>query len=239
MLLVTPDSDAAALLVAQQVDDLLARIAAPVLMLPTGSTPKPLYSLWRERFEAGTFSLANCRTFNLDEYWPCAADSPISFRYFMDQELFRALDLPADAESEMAAHCRAYEQAIVEAGGLDCCFLGMGVNGHIAFNEPGAPADSRTRWVQLSESTRKRPGFPQGIDAPTAGISVGIQTILEARKIFVMAFGKDKAEAVRRALKEPISIDTPASLLRDHADVTWVVDEDAAAALQNGGHTLS
>ena len=242
MLHVTPDADAAALFVADQLDEVLAQTAKPVLMLPTGSTPKPLYALWRERFKAGKFSMTNCRTFNLDEYWPCRADSPISFRAFMDEELFAVVDLPTDAigfldgtvdESHFESHCAAYEQAIVDGGGLDVCILGVGVNGHIAFNEPGAPADSRTRLVKLAESTRKRPGFPQGVDAPTAGISVGIQTILDARKIILMAFGADKAPAVKRALEGPISIDTPASLLRAHKDVTWVMDEAAASALQS------
>ncbi len=242
MLHVTPDSDAAALFVADQLDEILAKVAKPVLMLPTGSTPKALYALWRTCFQAGSFSMANCRTFNLAAHWPCRADNPISFRAFMDEELFSRVDLPAKAigfldgtvdESHFESHCAAYEQAIIEAGGLDVCLLGVGVNGHIAFNEPGAPADSRTRLVQLAESTRKRPGFPQGVDAPTAGISVGIQTIMDARKIILMAFGADKASAVKRALEGPISIDTPASLLREHQDVTWVMDEAAASALQS------
>ncbi|MDP7061753.1 MAG: glucosamine-6-phosphate deaminase [Planctomycetota bacterium] len=241
MLHVTPDSDAAALLVAEQVDEVLARVAKPVLMLPTGSTPKPLYALWRQRFQGGGFSMAHCRTFNLDEYWPCSTKSPISFRAFMDEELFSQVDLPPNAigfldgtvkEPDFETHCAAYERAIVDAGGLDICLLGVGVNGHIAFNEPGTPADSRTRLVRLAESTRKRPGFPQGVDAPTAGISVGIQTILDARKVIVMAFGADKAHAVKRALEGPVSIDTPASLLRSHSNVTWVLDEAAASALQ-------
>jgi glucosamine-6-phosphate deaminase len=93
--------------------------------------------------------------------------------------------------------------------------------------------------VQLAESTRLRPGFPQGIDAPTAGLSVGIGTILQAKKIIVMAFGKDKAEPVRRALEEPVNLNTPASLLHAHSTVTWVIDEAAASALQNDGRTLS
>jgi glucosamine-6-phosphate deaminase len=248
MLHLTEDPSAAALFVADQIRDLLASVPAPVLMLATGSTPQPLYAVLRERFLGGTLSLTTCRTFNLDEYWPCRADSPISFRHFMDQELFAHCDLPAGSigfldgtvtEDAIQAHCQSYEQAIEDAGGIDLCLLGIGVNGHIAFNEPGAPADSRTRLVHLAESTRKRPGFPQGESAPTAGITVGIQTIMQSKKIIVMAFGKDKAEPVRRALEEQVSLDTPASLLHKHPAVTWVLDEAAASALQNGGHTLS
>ena len=248
MLHVTSDPDAAALFVADQIGALLAAVPAPVLLLPTGSTPQPLYALLRARFLQGCFSMASCRTFNLDEYWPCRADSPISFRHFMDQELFQHVDLPAAAigfldgtiaEHAIPTHCQNYERTIAEAGGIDLCLLGIGVNGHIAFNEPGAPADSSTRLVQLAESTRKRPGFPQGVDAPTAGITVGIQTILQAKEIVVMAFGKDKAEPVRRAIEGPVDLDTPASLLHAHPAVTWVMDEAAASALQNGGHTLS
>jgi len=248
MLHVSPNAHAAALFVAAQLDALLAQVAAPVLMLPTGSTPQPLYSLMRSRFAAGTLHMAHCRTFNLDEYWPCRAASPLSFRYFMEEELFQHSDLPTKAiafldgtisTDKSAAHCLAYEQAIVAAGGIDWCLLGIGVNGHIAFNEPGAPADSVTRLVQLATSTRQRPGFPLGSNAPTAGITVGIQTIMNSKKIIVLACGEEKAESVRRALEEPVSTHTPASLLRAHADVIWVLDEAAATALQNGGRALS
>ena len=241
MVLITPDASAAALLVADRIGGLISRKPHPVLMLPTGSTPEHLYAELRNRCAAGTLSLAACKSFNLDEYWPCAPDDPISFRYFMDQQLFDHVDIPASSisfldgtvdEEQVDAHCRDY-------GGVDLSLLGIGVNGHIAFNEPGAPTDSSTRLVQLAESTRKRPGFPQGPDAPTAGITVGIKTILQSRQIIVMAFGKDKAEPVRRALEGPVSPATPASLLRDHSDVVWVLDADAASGLQDSEQTLS
>ena len=248
MLHVTRNPVAAAHLVAVQLDELLAQVAAPVLLLPTGSTPQPLYALLRARFAAGTLHMAHCQTFNLDEYWPCRADSPLSFRHFMENELFQHSDLPPAAiafldgtvsTDEIASHCLAYEQAMVAAGGVDWCLLGIGVNGHIAFNEPGTAANSVTRLVQLAASTRQRPAFPQGNDAPKAGITVGIQTIMNSKKIIVMACGEEKAESVRRALEEPVSTHTPASLLRAHSNVIWVLDEAAATALQNGGRTLS
>ncbi|MDA0668093.1 MAG: glucosamine-6-phosphate deaminase [Planctomycetota bacterium] len=206
------------------------------LLLPTGSTPLPLYAALRKRGAAGGLNLEHWRSFNLDEYWPCAAEDATSFRSFMEREVFSPLELAPNKigflsgtvpEEDLAAHCEAYERDIVAAGGIALAVLGVGVNGHLAFNEPGSALDSRTRAVELTPSTRAQPGFPGGLHGPSRALTVGLGTILEAQHIVVLAHGEAKAKAVFELLQGEPNLDWPVTCLQKHEHVTVLADADA------------
>lgn len=212
----------------------------PVLGLPTGATPEAIYQQWCQ-VSADGFDWSGVTTFNLDEYWPMPPDSEHSYRLFMNQKLF----LPAGFDlacthvpcgtlerGDIDEHCSSYEQDIAKAGGIDVQLLGIGINGHLGFNEPDSSAASRTRLVELAESTRHRaqPSFGEQA-APSYGISMGLATIMDSRKIYLLAFGAAKAEAVKAALQGPVQESCPGSLLQNHPNVEWVLDADAAALL--------
>jgi glucosamine-6-phosphate deaminase len=199
-----------------------------VLGLPTGRTPIGLY----ERVVAACSREYHCFrdvvTFNLDEYAGIERTHPGSYYSFMEQHLFNFTDIdranthiPNGAAADLDAECARYEREIAAAGGLDVTFLGLGSNGHIAFNEPGTPFDSRTRVVALTESTRAANAslFPDG-DVPTHAITMGIATILESKSIVLLASGEKKRAAIERLRSEEISEEFPASALWKHPDVT-------------------
>lgn len=234
---VFPTAEEAARAVAGEMAAAAARGA--VFGLATGASPLGVYAELVRRHREEGLRFAGCTTFNLDEYWPLAAEHPQSFRQFMRRHLIGAIDLPAGrfhcpdgaaAEPRLPAACAAYEAAIAAAGGIDWQLLGIGRNGHIGFNEPGSPADSRTRRIDLSPETRADAAADFGsLDAvPRQAITMGVATILQARRIVLLAFGAKKREIVRRALEGPLGPDVPASFLRRHPDVTFVLDRAAA-----------
>lgn len=239
-LLIYPDAQAGATAFATE---LRLRVAADpelTLGLPTGGTPRALYAeMVRLHREEGA-DWSRVRGFNLDEYWPMAADDPQSFARFMRERLIEPagfdpgrMRIPSGevAEDAVAAHCAAYEEEIAAAGGVALQILGIGVNGHLGFNEPGAAWDGRTHLAALAPSTRARAQAAfAGREVPHRGITMGLGTILDAGSVVVMAFGADKAEAVARALAEP-SPACPASCLLQHPRVTWLLDRAAAAEL--------
>jgi glucosamine-6-phosphate deaminase len=157
----------------------------------------------------------------------------------MEENFYRLVDadparihVPDGAAPDPKAECERYEAAIREAGGVDLCVLGIGRNGHIGFNEPGAPFDSRTRVVRLSESTRRVNASDfEGDRAPERAITVGMATIFEAREVLLLASGANKARAVAVAIEGEISDAVPASMLRRHPNTTFLLDQEAAAAL--------
>ena len=213
-----------------------------VLGLATGSTPLPFYAELIRRHKEEGLSFKNVTTFNLDEYLGLAPDHPESYRYFMQTNLFDHIDIdPAHthvpnglvADEEIEAHCRQYEKQIKEAGGIDLQILGIGRTGHIGFNEPGSPKNSRTRRIELDELTRTdaAPAFGGIENVPTHAITMGCGTILEARRLRLMAWGEKKAEIVRRALREPVTPEVSASFLQEHPDSRFLLDQSAAAKL--------
>jgi glucosamine-6-phosphate deaminase len=218
-----------------------ASSTGPVLGLATGSTPIPTYRALARMVAAGALSFATTRTFNLDEYRGLPASHPQSYRAFMDAELFDRVDIPKAATrvldgmaSAPDAECAAFEAEIAAAGGVDVWLLGIGNNGHIAFNEPGSSFTSRTRVVPLAPSTiTANARFFEGSEAavPTEALSAGIGTILGARAVVLVATGKNKAAAVRAALLEDPTEAVPASALQGHPCVTFVLDTEAAAEL--------
>jgi glucosamine-6-phosphate deaminase len=199
-----------------------------VLGLPTGRTPIRMY----ERVVAACSREYHCFrdvvTFNLDEYAGIERDHPGSYFTFMKRHLFDFIDIensnahiPNGAAKDLDQECLQYERAIKDAGGLALTFLGLGSNGHIAFNEPGTPFDARTRVVTLTESTRTANAsfFPEG-DVPTQAITMGIATILESKAIVLLASGSNKKAAIERLQSGEVSEEFPASALWRHADVT-------------------
>ncbi len=215
---------------------------AVVLGLATGSTPVSLYAeLVRLHREEG-LSFANVTTFNLDEYYPLPPEHAQSYRSFMRRHLFDHVDLdPARthlpsgtvAKAEVDAHCASYEAAIRAAGGIDFQILGIGRTGHIGFNEPGSPRHSLTRLVTLDPLTRRdAAGDFGGNDAtPRHALTMGVRSILDARRVVLMAWGQHKAEIVRTAVEGEVNSHVSASFLQEHPAALFVLDTAAASAL--------
>jgi glucosamine-6-phosphate deaminase len=213
-----------------------------VLGLATGSTPLSFYAeLVRLHREEG-LSFAHVVTFNLDEYSGLPAGHPQSYHRFMREHFFDHIDIPADAvhlpdgsvaNSTIDAHCRAYEDAIAAAGGIDFQILGIGRTGHIGFNEPGSARRSRTRLVTLDPLTRRDAAGDFGGEeqTPHYAITMGVRTIVRARRIVLMAWGRHKAGIVRAAIEGEITPQLPASFLQEHDHALFVLDEAAASAL--------
>ncbi|MCG2617047.1 glucosamine-6-phosphate deaminase [Terrimonas sp. NA20] len=213
-----------------------------VLGLATGSTPKSLYAeLVRMHKEEG-LSFKNVITFNLDEYYPIETDALQSYNRFMKANLFDHVDiLPENIhipngeieKEEIKSHCIQYEKKIEAAGGIDLQILGIGTNGHIGFNEPGSGIYSRTRLITLDNSTRIANAyeFANISQVPRLAITMGIGTILRAKKVILLAWGPSKAPVIKQAVEDDDSEHVPASLLQNHDDVTFFVDEAAAAEL--------
>jgi glucosamine-6-phosphate deaminase len=213
-----------------------------VLGLATGSSPKLLYAeLVRLHNDEG-LSFKNVVTFNLDEYYPIDNDALQSYNRFMKEHLFGKVDIdPANChipngqwkKEDIKQHCIEYDQRITKAGGLDLQILGIGNNGHIGFNEPGSSIYSRTRLMPLANSTRlaNSQDFQNISQVPRLAITMGISTILSARRIILMAWGQLKAPVVQKAVEGNVTEQIPASLLQQHNDCTFYLDEVAASEL--------
>jgi len=239
---VVSDAFEAARSIAAEIGAMIDERPDCVLGLATGHTPIATYSeLVRLHVEEG-LSFRGVRTFNLDEYVGLGSTHPGSFEAFMEKHLFSRVDLLAEnchlpdargGESDCALAAARYEDRLRELGGLDLLILGIGRNGHIAFNEPGSTRDSRTRMVELSATTiaANAADFPIGEEVPERALTMGIATILEARRLRVLAFGAHKQTIVRRTLHDPIGPELPATFLREHDDVELWLDSAAAADL--------
>jgi glucosamine-6-phosphate deaminase len=210
-----------------------------VLALPTGETPRPLYDQLGRMHRDEGLSFGRVTTFNLDEYLGLRPQHPGSFRSYMEEALFRQVDLsperihlPDGMAADVTASCAAYETAIEAAGGLDLALLGLGEDGHLAFNEPTSSFGSRTRIKTLSQRTRAANQRAFGAEpVPHHVITMGIATILSARRCLLMAVGAHKAAAVARTVEGPLAALVPASALQLHAHTTLLCDEAAASAL--------
>jgi glucosamine-6-phosphate deaminase len=229
-------SKQAAKLIAEEV----TRNPKTVLGLATGGTPVGMYRELVSLHQQDGVDFSQAQSFNLDEYVGLPSLHPQSYRTYMNENLFAHINLPAekthvpqgDAE-DLEAECKRYEQAIAQAGGIDIQVLGIGNNGHIGFNEPGSAKDTTTRVVALTQSTIEANAryFDSIQEVPTQAVSMGIQTILGAKKIILLASGEAKAQAVSQMLEGEMTADVPASLLQLHPDVTVIVDEEAASVL--------
>lgn len=213
-----------------------------VLGLATGSTPEGLYAELARMCEASELSFKQARTFNLDEYQGLAPEHHQSYRHFMNTEFFDHIDIEKantrvlnGQSADPAAECAKFEDEIKAGGGIDLQLLGIGSNGHIGFAEPGSPKDGRTSLVDLTASTIRDNSrlFSRMDEVPKQALSMGIGTILEAQEIVLVASSESKVEAIAACVEGDPSTDCPASLLRDHPNLTFVIDEAAGSKLQN------
>ncbi|WZL79398.1 glucosamine-6-phosphate deaminase [Eubacteriales bacterium mix99] len=212
-----------------------------ILGLATGSTPIGMYQRLVKKYQDGEIHFDHVRTFNLDEYVGLPKDHPCSYYYFMQKHLFKAVDLDPEASSlpdgtaaDPEEECMNYEKKLEAAGGIDLQVLGIGRNGHIGFNEPGTPFNAVTHVVPLTQSTIDANArfFDNADQVPRRALSMGIKTIMHARKILLIAKGEDKADAVQKALQGPITPNVPASILQLHPNITVIVDHAAAGKLK-------
>ncbi|HIS44355.1 MAG TPA: glucosamine-6-phosphate deaminase [Candidatus Scatomorpha merdigallinarum] len=215
-----------------------------VLGLATGSTPIGTYQQLVERCKNGDLSFAEVTTVNLDEYLGLAPTHEQSYRYFMNHNLFDHVDIKMEnthvlngMAADPDAECAAYNELIHSLGGIDLQLLGMGHNGHIAFNEPGDNFGLETHVVSLSERTidANKRFFASRDEVPRKALSMGIKNIMSARKILVVVSGEEKAEAVYKSVTGPVTNEVPASVLQLHPDVTLVGDSAALSKLKEAG----
>lgn len=210
-----------------------------VLGLATGSTPIGIYARLIQAYQAGQ-SFESVRTFNLDEYLGLTGNHPQSYRHFMHKALFDSINIkesnihfPPTEGSNLEAKCAEFEQTIQDAGGIDIQLLGIGSNGHIGFNEPTSSLASRTRLKTLTDKTLRDNArfYGPGEEQPQIAATMGIGTIMEARKILLQSFGAAKADAVHAAVEGPISSFWPASILQHHPDTSFYLDEASSEKL--------
>ncbi len=230
-----------AALAADAVEAVVRRRPDAVLGLATGSSPLAVYDELARRHAAG-LSFARVRAFLLDEYVGLPPGHPERYRTVIERDVVARLDLPSAAvagpdggAADLPAACADYERAIAAAGGVDLQILGIGTDGHVAFNEPGSSLASRTRVKTLTEQTRRDNArfFGGDVDAvPRHVLTQGLGTISEARHLVLVATGRRKAEAVHQLVEGPVSAMWPASVLQMHPHVTVLVDEAAAGRLQ-------
>ncbi len=219
----------------------IASLAAPAaIAFPTGRTPVAVYDRLASRVAEGGLSFGRVLPFMLDEYAGLPPDHPASFNTFLRRHLFDRVGIAPGAEglirgdaADPEAEALRYEAEIARAGGFALCFLGIGDNGHIAFNEPGSSLGSRSRLRRLTRATMAaNAGEQDGADAvPDHAVTVGIGTILESRTIVLLATGGAKADAVARMIEGPVTAMCPASALQLHPRVRVVLDQAAAARL--------
>jgi len=215
----------------------------PVLGLATGSTPEGMYQKLIEKNKNKEISFENVTTFNLDEYVGLHKNNDQSYYFYMHDKLFNHIDikeenihLPNGNTENLEKECNEYEAAIKKKGPVDVQVLGIGVNGHIGFNEPGTPFTSRTHIVTLDESTRKANArfFNSMDEVPTKAITMGIESIMESEKIVLLVSGENKSDALARLIEGDVAEDSPASILQKHDQATIIADEKALSKVQRG-----
>ena len=212
-----------------------------VLGLATGSTPVGMYKELVEMYNEHRVDFSQVKTVNLDEYAGLSGDNDQSYRYFMNHNLFDHINInkentnvPNGTAADLEAECERYEQVVASMGGVDVQLLGIGNNGHIAFNEPCEEFPEKTHVVNLTQNTIEANArfFASMDDVPKKALTMGIGTIMKAKKIVLLANGAKKAQTIYDTFYGPITPKVPASILRLHPDVTIFVDEEAGALLK-------
>ncbi len=243
--IITKTADEASALAADMIERKLMSKPNAVLGLATGSTPLGLYKELVKRHREKGLDFSKVTTFNLDEYLGLSPSHPQSYRYFMDENLFKHINVPASSIHVPYGHaasvldfCEWYENEMKRSGGIDIQILGIGGDGHIAFNEPGSSLGSRTRLKTLTEQTiRDNARFFSSMDeVPRFAITMGVGTIIEARQIIMLAFGSSKAGIIAEAIEGPVTSQVTASALQLHRDVVVLVDEAAGSKLKRADY---
>ena len=226
---------------AKVVADIINLKPNAVLGLATGSTPLGLYKELVRMHKEESLDFSHVATFNLDEYVGLPPGHPQSYHYFMHENLFKDINIepqnvhiPSGTTSNYQAFCQWYEQRIEQCGGIDVQILGIGSDGHIAFNEPGSSLGSRTRIKTLSKETIEDNArfFTKKKEVPIYAITMGVGTVLEARKLLLLANGANKAKAIAEAIEGPVSCMCTASVLQLHPDSSLFLDNEAAGKLK-------
>lgn len=238
-IVICKNREQAAKMAARMITEAVNKKPNLVLGLATGSTPVQMYNEMAKAVKEGKASYKKVKTWNLDEYVGLSGNNPQSYRYFMNENLFGKIDIPMrnthllnGLAKDLDKECSNYESAIKRAGGIDIQVLGIGSDGHIAFNEPGRSLRSRTGVVYLTPSTIKdnaRLFFDGDITkVPDRALSMGVGTICEARRIMLLAFGANKQNALKGCVEGPVSQFCTASALQEHNDC-WIFCDEAAA----------
>ncbi len=239
--IIQPDYNQMSRLAAHMVVEVLNRKPNAVLGMATGSTPLGLYQELVRLYQAREVDFSRVTTFNLDEYVGLPVNHPQSYHYFMRENFFnhvniqpQSINIPSGTTDNYAAFCHWYEKRIEECGGIDLQILGIGSDGHIAFNEPTSSLRSRTRLKTLAKSTIDDNArfFDRREDVPVYAITMGVGTILDARKVILLAGGQSKAHAIAAMVEGPVTSMVTASALQLHPDVKVIVDEEAASELK-------
>lgn len=211
-----------------------------VLGLATGSTPEGLYALLVKMFREGRVDFSDVTCFNLDEYRNLSPEHPQSYNHYMQRHFFsqvnvkpQNINIPDCHEEEIKAACREYDQKIFQAGGIDLQLLGLGVNGHIGFNEPGSSLHVATHLVDLSEETIEANSrfFNDSGEVPRQAVTMGLGSIMQAESILLLASGKSKSEAVKAMCSGWVTTEIPASFLQLHRNAVVIIDNEAAALI--------
>jgi len=213
-----------------------------VLGLATGSTPVGMYKELIRMHKQGGLDFSQATSFNLDEYYGLPKTNKQSYDHFMRETFFDHINMseekrhiPNGLAKDIEKECHDYDQSISDIGGIDIQILGIGANGHIGFNEPNINFEARTHLVKLDEQTIKDNArfFKSEEEVPQKAISMGMKTIMQSKKIVLMASGANKAEAIQKTIEGKITSDLPASMLQIHKDVVFILDKEAASELKN------
>lgn len=235
-IIVTKNYDEMSQKAADIIADIIKTSPSCVLGLATGDTPIGMYEDLVAKYNAHEIDFSSVSSVNLDEYYPISPDNDQSYRYFMNKHLFDLVNIdkantfvPDGTTSDVSSFCRDYEAKIDELGGADVQVLGIGRNGHIGFNEPDSELERFTHLVELTPDTIEANSrfFASEADVPKHALTMGIHSVFKARKILLLASGKNKAAAIRALVKSNITTACPATLLCLHPDVTVICDEDA------------
>jgi glucosamine-6-phosphate deaminase len=239
--IIKKDGEACGRLAARLIAGLIKEKPNAVLGLATGRTPEPMYSELVKIHQKEKLSFKKVTTFNLDEYVGLSPKHPASYSYYMDEKLFKHIDVPKKQihipnglAKDIPASCMKYEREIKKAKGIDLQVLGLGSDGHIGFNEPSSSLSSRTRIKTLTLKTVKanKVFFASGETMPRHVITMGIGTIMEARQCVLLAYGNSKAEVVAKMVEGPITALVPASILQLHPKTVIIIDEAASSKLK-------
>lgn len=238
--IIVKDHEEMSKVAAQFFKDQIRKNAKSILGLATGGTPERMYELLISAYKSGEISFKDVKTFNLDEYIGIPREHEMSYYTYMNENLFNHIDINKENTSvpngngDIAKNGKEYDEKIAKLGGIDLQVLGIGENAHIAFNEPGAKENEGTHEVKLTESTISANSryFASKDDVPKTAITMGIGSILKAKKIILIASGAKKANAIRSTVEGTISELAPSSFLQKHPDVTIIVDEEAGKLLR-------